>query len=104
MNVVKRTKKTKYLCRVVKGIWSNMYLSERSGQKLDVGVIVHHQYNGVNNQQDATTFSFINLFKSAQHVSGDKFAHPQEHFLTVYTDFGTIHLLLDNTLVKVLSK
>ena len=35
--------------------------------------------NDVNNQQDATPFSFINLFKSAQHVSGDKFAHPQEH-------------------------
>ena len=27
--------------------------------------------NAVNNQQDATTFSFINLFKSALHVSGD---------------------------------
>ena len=37
-------------------------------------------YNDVNNQQDATTFSFINLFNSALHVSGDKFAHPQEHF------------------------
>jgi hypothetical protein len=31
------------------------------------------QYNDVNSQQDATTFSFINLFKSAQHVSDDKF-------------------------------
>ena len=40
----------------------------------------------VSNQQDATTFTFINLFKSALHVSGDKFAHPQEHFLTVCTD------------------
>ena len=50
------------------------------------------QHNGVNNQQDATTFSFINLFNSALlHVSGDKFAHPQEHFLTVYTAFGTMH-------------
>ena len=39
----------------------------------------------------ATTCSFINLFKSAQHVSGDKFAHPQEHFLTVYTAFGTMY-------------
>ena len=39
-------------------------------------------YNDVNNQQDATTFSFINLFNSTLHVSGDKFAHPQEHFLT----------------------
>jgi hypothetical protein len=48
------------------------------------------QYNDVNNQ-DATTFSFINLFKSALHVSGDKFAHPQEHFLTVYTAFGKMH-------------
>ena len=44
--------------------------------------------NDVNNQ-DATTFSFINLFNSALHVSGDKFAHPQEHFLIVYTAFGT---------------
>ena len=48
-------------------------------------------YNDVNNQQDAKTFSFINLFKSALHFSGDKFAHPQEHFLTVYTAFGTMH-------------
>ena len=47
-------------------------------------------YNDVNNQ-DATTFSFINLFNSAQRVSGDKFAHPQEHFLIVYTAFGTMH-------------
>ena len=36
--------------------------------------------NDVSNQQDATTFSFINLLKSALHVSGDKFAHPREHF------------------------
>ena len=49
--------------------------------------------NDLNNQQDATTFPFINLFKSAQHVSGDKFAHPQEHLLTVYTDFGKMHRL-----------
>jgi len=39
----------------------------------------------VNNQQDATTFSFINLFNSALHVLGDKFVHPQEHFLAIYT-------------------
>ena len=45
----------------------------------------------VNNQEDATTFSFINLFNSALHVSGDKFALHQEHFLTVYTAFGTMH-------------
>ena len=59
---------------------------------LDVFVtMLHHQYNDVSNQQDATTFSFVNLFKSALHVSGDNFAHPQEHFLTVYTAFGTMH-------------
>jgi hypothetical protein len=45
----------------------------------------------VSNQQDATTFSFINLFKSALHVSGDKFDHPQEHLSTVYTALGTMH-------------
>jgi len=48
-------------------------------------------FNDVNDQQDATTFSFINLFNSALHVSGDKFAHPQKHVLNVYTAFGTIH-------------
>ena len=36
-------------------------------------------------------FSFINLFNSALHVSGDKFARLQEHFLIVYTAFGTMH-------------
>jgi len=35
--------------------------------------------------------SFINLYKSAQHVSGVKFAHPQEHVLTLYTTFGAMH-------------
>ena len=38
-----------------------------------------------------SNFSFINLFKSALHVSEDKFAHPEGHFLTVYTAFGTVH-------------
>ena len=33
----------------------------------------------------------IDLFKSAIHISGDKLAHPQEHFLTAYTAFGTMH-------------
>jgi len=33
---------------------------------------------------------FIDLFKSALHVSGDKLAHPQEHFLTVYAPIGTV--------------
>ena len=44
-----------------------------------------HMNNDVSNHQDATTFSFINLFNSALHVSGDKLAHPQEHFLTIYS-------------------
>jgi hypothetical protein len=44
-------------------------------------------YNDVSNQQEATTFSFINLFKSALHVSGDKFAHPQEHFFDCIYSF-----------------
>ena len=48
---------------------------------------VHHQYSGVNNQQDAKTFSYINLYKSALHVSGDKFAHPQEHFFDCIYSF-----------------
>ena len=38
-------------------------------------------YNDASNQKYAKTFSFINLFNSSLHVSGDKFAHPQEHFL-----------------------
>jgi len=50
----------------------------------------YKKYNDVNNRQDAKTFSFINLFNSALHVLGNKFAHPQEHFLTVYTAFGTM--------------
>jgi len=33
---------------------------------------------------------FIDLFKSALHVSGNKLAHPQEHFLTVYTVKGAL--------------
>ena len=33
----------------------------------------------------------IDLFESALHVSGDKLAHSQEHFLIVYTAFGTMH-------------
>ena len=40
--------------------------------------------NDVNNQQDATTFSFIKLIKSALHVSGDKFAHSQELSFWLY--------------------
>jgi hypothetical protein len=52
----------------------------------DVCVTVHHQYHDVSNQQDAN-FSFINLFKSALHVSGDKFAHHQEQFFDCIYSF-----------------
>jgi len=33
---------------------------------------------------------FIDLFESGLRVSGEKLAHLQEHFLTVYTAFGTM--------------
>ena len=36
---------------------------------------------------DISTFSFFNHFKSAQHVSGDTFAHPQEHFFDCIYSF-----------------
>jgi hypothetical protein len=39
------------------------WLGREADHLLDVCVTVHHQYNDVSNQQDATTFSFINLFK-----------------------------------------
>jgi len=48
-------------------------------------------FNDVRNERDATDLSFINLLKSALHVSGDIFSHPQEHVLTVYTAFGIMH-------------
>jgi hypothetical protein len=35
-------------------------------------------------------FPFIDLFKSALHVSGDVFAHPQEKFNGIYS-FDTMH-------------
>ena len=33
---------------------------------------------------------FIDLFKSALHILGDKLAHPQEHFLTVYAVYKVL--------------
>ena len=61
---------------------------------IDVCVTVHHWYNDVSNQQDATNFSFINLFKSVLHVPGDQFAHPQEHFLTIHSFWYNVPTLL----------
>ena len=82
-----------FLCQMKPYHWviARKILRTETLEKLDVCVTVHHYYYDVSNQQDATTFSFINLFKSALHVSGDKFTHPQEHSLTVYTAFGTMH-------------
>jgi len=38
--------------------------------------------------------SFIDLLKSALRVSGDKLAHPQEHFLTMYSFWYIAPILL----------
>ena len=84
-------KNSEFYSPCVYASYNSLRINDYYFYELDVCVTVHHQYNDVNNQQDATTFSFINFFKSAQHVSGEKFAHPQEHFLTVYTAFGTMH-------------
>jgi len=46
-------------------------------------------YNYENNQQDAL-YRLIYYLKSALHVSGDVFAHHQEH-LTVFTVPGSVH-------------
>jgi len=46
-------------------------------------------YNYENNQQDAL-YRLIHYSKSALHVSGDVFAHHQEH-LTVFTVSGSVH-------------
>ena len=76
--------KTKYH----KNLSSGNRVFEADGQR-DEHDKAYIRYD-VNNQQDATTFPFINLLKSALHVSGDQFTHPQEHFLNVYTAFNTI--------------
>ena len=59
----------------------------RSVFELDVCLTLRHQYNDVSNQRDATTCSFINLFNSVLHVSGDKFAHPEELFFDCIYSF-----------------
>jgi len=46
-------------------------------------------YDYENNQQDAL-YRLICYSKSALHVSGDVFAHHQEH-LTVFTVSGSVH-------------
>ena len=79
------------LCSIVLHYLNVLFTWIRYSDMKLSGLAKREKYNDVNNQQDATTFSFINLFKSALHVSGDRFAHPQDQFLTVYTAFGTMH-------------
>jgi hypothetical protein len=47
------------------------------------------RYNHENNKQDAL-YRLIYYSKSALHVSGDVFAHHQEH-LTVFSVSGSVH-------------
>jgi len=55
------------------------------------------RYYDVNNQKYAIIFSFVNLFNSALHVLGDKFAHPQEHFFDcIYSFWYNAPTLLPN--------
>ena len=90
-----------FYCQIVSKVTANTEEGKRSvfifGRysvriEIEISAVLpeNFRFNDVNNQPDATTFSSINLFNSALHVSGDKFAHPQEHFLTVYTAFGTM--------------
>jgi hypothetical protein len=48
-------------CLINGGIYFSIYNLVVLQNELYVRETVHHQYNDVNNQQDATTFSFINL-------------------------------------------
>ena len=57
--------------------------------RLDVHESVHRDTTMTNNQQDAL-YRLIYYSKSAVHVSGDVFAHHQEHS-TVFTASGSVH-------------
>ena len=59
--------------RTVDSVWIR---TKYSG--FDVCMTVYHWYNNINNQLDATITIYW-WFQSAKHVSGDNFAHPQEH-------------------------
>jgi len=54
--------------KVIDVIWDRATLEQRSKQPTRL-----------------IKFRLLIFFKSALHVSGDTLAHPQEHFLTVYT-------------------
>ena len=57
---------------------------------LDACVNMHRQYNNISDQQDAT-ISVNWSFQSALHVSGDNYAHSEEH-VAVITTFGMKYL------------
>jgi hypothetical protein len=54
---------------------------------------MHLIFNDISNQQDAAKFVLLILFKLALHVSGDSFAHHQEHFDCICSFLGTMHRL-----------
>ena len=65
-------------------------ISMSSGNLMSVWLCVTStSLQTTNNMQHLFRLSVF--FKSDQHISGDKFAYSQEHFLTVYTAFGTMH-------------
>ena len=72
--------------------WKNKHNYVSTSHYVGLHKCAVEQYDhDVSNQWDATTFPFINLFNSALHVSGKKFTHPHERFMTVQTAFGTMH-------------
>ena len=46
------------------------------GFKFDICVTVHHWYNNINSQLDATITVFIDNYNQLNMFSGDNFAHP----------------------------
>ena len=63
--------------------------TRRSAYLLSLCSPIMAAYNYENNKQDAL-YKLIYYSKSALHVSGDVFAHQQEH-LSVFTVSGSVH-------------
>jgi len=55
-----------------------------------VCVTVRHWYNNINQPTRCENNRFYWYLQSAQHVSGDNFPHPQEHW-TVFAACGIMH-------------
>ena len=62
--------------------------SDRRSSHVPGGVLIKERKAYENNQQDVI-YRLIYYSKSALHVSGDVFAHHQEH-LTVFTSSGSV--------------